>query len=150
MKRQIARTLAAAALMLSPNYAQAAGQSFEGAWNLTHDCKGAPGGGDAFTVFYPAKVDKNGNIDGMRRKKGVDGYFHLTGHINPDGTTDNLNMEGQTDLPKYNVKHVNAGIKFRYPLSGSFTSDEAILKRGDGQRDCTITLRRGSHGPSPR
>ncbi len=141
MKRNAAFALASA-IGLSPNYAQAAGNGFDGKWNAAHECKDAPGGGDAFTVFYSGNIT-NGNINITRRKEGVDGYFHLTGHVNSDGTTSNLHMAGQTGLPKYNVRHVKSGIVFDYPVTGSFTPNRAVLQRADGVRDCTITLTRG-------
>jgi hypothetical protein len=144
MNRQIKIiSVTAAALALSASYKEARAESFAGTWQLTKSCDEAPNGGDAFAISYGGTIDNNGNLSFTHLRKGEDGYAHLSGHVNPDGSTNNLRMEGQTVRPKYTLGHARPGIIYSFPVAGKFPNPKrGELRRADGKRRCTLTLTR--------
>src|SRR5260221_10964672 len=91
---------------------------FDGAWSVTQDCEGAPGGARGFKWAYDATV-KEGRLIGQYGTKDKPSSLTLTGRIQPDGSA-SLTASGLNGKSDYTVGFGQPGEKFSYPVAARF------------------------------
>jgi hypothetical protein len=123
-------------LAVSPP-AAAQASSFDGKWNVTQECQGAPGGARGFTWRYDAIV-KDGNLIGQYGTKGQPSSLTLTGKIQPDGVA-TLAATGLSGHSDYTAGFEQTGSRFSYPVSARFEAKRGTGLRSQG-RTCTFTF----------
>jgi hypothetical protein len=117
--------------------ASARAAPFDGAWSVTQDCEGAPGGARGFKWAYDATV-KEGRLIGQYGTKDKPSSLTLTGRIQPDGSA-SLTASGLNGKSDYTVGFGQPGEKFSYPVAARFEATRGTGLRTQG-RTCRFSF----------
>jgi hypothetical protein len=129
--------------------AKAAGQDFDGKWEITQNCKQAQDGALPYAVRGTATVT-NGLMEARYAYRGPGGgTYYVHGPINPDGTA-NLTMDGITGRTEYTVGKLRPGVKYAYGIAAKFAGSSGLGNRTDGARECYFEFKRQEQMPDKR